>query len=108
MDGFGDFASTMLAVGRGNRFEVLDRVVFPDSLGILYTAITQWLGFPKYGDEGKIMGLAPYGRPRYMDQFHQLARVRDDGMFELDLRYFAHHRTGLSMTLRSGTPVIGR
>ena len=63
LDGFGDFASALLAVGRGNRFEILDRVVFPHSLGIFYTALTQWLGFPKYGDEGKVMGLAPYGDP---------------------------------------------
>src|SRR5207248_7921044 len=61
LDGFGDFASTMLAEGHGPRFTVLDRVLFPHSLGIFYTAVTQWLGFPKYGDEGKVMGLAPYG-----------------------------------------------
>ena len=63
LDGFGDFASALVAVGRGNRMEVLDRVTFPHSLGIYYTAVTQWLGFPKYGDEGKVMGLAPYGEP---------------------------------------------
>ena len=63
LDGFGDFASALLAVGRGNRLEVLERVTFPHSLGIYYTAVTQWLGFPKYGDEGKVMGLAPYGEP---------------------------------------------
>ena len=67
LDGFGDFASTMLAHGRGNKLEVLERVLFPHSLGIFYTAVTQWLGFPKYGDEGKVMGLAPYGEPaRYL------------------------------------------
>ena len=67
LDGFGDFASTMLAHGRGNQLEVLERVLFPHSLGIFYTAVTQWLGFPHYGDEGKVMGLAPYGDPaRYL------------------------------------------
>ena len=65
LDGFGDFASSMLAHGRGNPLEVLERVLFPHSLGIFYTAVTQWLGFPKYGDEGKVMGLAPYGDPEH-------------------------------------------
>src|SRR4029077_16933159 len=75
VDGFGDFASTMLAVGRGSQFEVLDRVLFPHSLGILYTAVTQWLGFPHYGDEGKVMGLAPYGSPeRFLPTMRELVR----------------------------------
>src|SRR6476661_2238456 len=75
LDGFGDFASALVAVGRGNRLEVLDRVTFPHSLGIFYTAVTQWLGFPKYGDEGKVMGLAPYGRPVFVDEMRRLVRV---------------------------------
>src|SRR5206468_9190845 len=84
-DGFGDFASTMLAVGRGNRIEVLDRVLFPHSLGILYTAVTQWLGFPKYGDEGKVMGLAPYGDPeRHLGRMRDLVRLNGSA-FELGL-----------------------
>jgi len=108
VDGFGDFASTMLAVGRGNRFEVLDRVLFPHSLGIFYTALTQWLGFPKYGDEGKVMGLAPYGDPEA-----QLARMRDlvrvDGdLFQLGLDYFTHDKEGVDMTWDEQTPTIGR
>ena len=106
--GFGDFASTMLAVGRGNRFEVLDRVLFPHSLGIFYTALTQWLGFPKYGDEGKVMGLAPYGDPEA-----QLGRMRDlvrlDGdLFQLGLDYFTHDKEGVDMTWDEQTPTIGR
>ena len=77
LDGFGDFASTMLAHGRGNRLEVLDRVLFPHSLGIFYTAVTQWLGFPKYGDEGKVMGLAPYGDPeRFLPTMRELVQAR--------------------------------
>jgi carbamoyltransferase len=108
VDGFGDFASTMLAVGRGNRFEVLDRVLFPHSLGIFYTALTQWLGFPKYGDEGKVMGLAPYG-----DSEAQLGRMRDlvrlDGdLFQLGLDYFTHDKEGVDMTWDEQTPAIGR
>src|SRR5881397_2146922 len=90
VDGFGDFASTMLAAGRGNRFEVLDRVLFPHSLGIFYTAITQWLGFPKYGDEGKVMGLAPYGDvERHLATMRDLVRL-DARSFRLALDYFTH------------------
>lgn len=108
VDGFGDFASTMLAVGRGNRYEVLDRVLFPHSLGIYYTALTQWLGFPYYGDEGKVMGLAPYGDPA-----PELSRVRDivranGTLFELGLDYFTHDKEGVDMTWDDRTPTIGR
>jgi carbamoyltransferase len=107
MDGFGDFASTMLAVGHGNHFDVLDRVLFPHSLGIFYTAVTQWLGFPHYGDEGKVMGLAPYGDPDvYRDRLRQL--VKTDGLFELNLDYFTHHTKGVDMTWAEGSPTIGR
>jgi carbamoyltransferase len=108
VDGFGDFASTMLAVGRGNRFEVLDRVLFPHSLGIFYTALTQWLGFPHYGDEGKVMGLAPYGDPeRFLPAMREIVRV-DDGLFSLDLDYFTHDKEGVEMTWEAGSPTIGR
>ena len=62
VDGFGDFVSTSLAVGLGHRLNIVKRVYFPHSIGLLYLAITQFLGFPKYGDEFKVMGLAPYGR----------------------------------------------
>ena len=106
LDGFGDFASAMLAVGRGNAFEVLDRVVFPHSLGLFYTAITQWLGFPKYGDEGKVMGLAPYGDPTVHDgKMRELVEL--NGLFELNLDYFTHHVRGVDMTWADGVPVIG-
>jgi carbamoyltransferase len=107
VDGFGDFASTMLAHGRGNRFEVLDRVLFPHSLGIFYTAVTQWLGFPKYGDEGKVMGLAPYGEPRRLEEMRELVRL-NGSLFELGLDYFTHHREGVDMTWDEQTPTIGR
>src|SRR5262249_11838694 len=107
VDGFGDFASTMLAVGRGRRLEILDRVLFPHSLGLFYTAVTQWLGFPKYGDEGKVMGLAPYGSPLHVDELHRLVRPTG-GLFELELDYFTHHTRGVEMTWADGSPVIGR
>jgi carbamoyltransferase len=108
LDGFGDFASTMLASGVGNRIEVLDRVLFPHSLGIFYTAITQWLGFLHYGDEGKVMGLAPYGDPdRHLPTMRRIARS-DSGWFRLGLEYFTHHTQGVEMTWADGSPTIGR
>jgi carbamoyltransferase len=107
VDGFGDFASTMLAEGHGNRFDVLERVTYPHSLGIFYTAVTQWLGFPKYGDEGKVMGLAPYGRPRYADELRRLVSL-DGPLFELGLDYFTHDTEGVDMTWDEGSPTIGR
>ena len=107
IDGFGDFVSTMWGRGCGNKIEVEDWVEFPHSMGILYTAITQYLGFPKYGDEFKVMGLAPYGEPEYLDRLRQLVRVKPTGAFELDLSYFVHHSEGVNMTWESGSPTIG-
>jgi carbamoyltransferase len=107
IDGFGDFASTMLARGRDSQLDVLDRVLFPHSLGILYTAVTQWLGFPHYGDEGKVMGLAPYGEPTYMDRMRELVHL-DGPLFRLELDFFTHHTRGVEMTWSSGSPRIGR
>jgi carbamoyltransferase len=108
VDGFGDFASTMLAHGKGSDFTVLDRVRFPHSLGLFYTSVTQWLGFPHYGDEGKIMGLAPYGDPEpYRARMRELL-VLDGPLFELNLRYFRHHADGVEMTWDEGSPTVGR
>jgi carbamoyltransferase len=107
VDGFGDYVSTMLGHGSGVKLDVLDRVFFPHSLGIFYTALTQWLGFPHYGDEGKVMGLAPYGTPNRMDEMRKIVRL-DGPLFELDLGYFTHHTAGVAMTWGSGSPTIGR
>jgi carbamoyltransferase len=108
VDGFGDFASTMTAVGHGNSYEVLDRVLFPHSLGIFYAALTQWLGFPYYGDEGKVMGLAPYGDPEpYMKPMRDVVHTAGD-LFELNLDYFTHDKEGVDMTWDEGSPRIGR
>ncbi|HVS85934.1 MAG TPA: carbamoyltransferase C-terminal domain-containing protein, partial [Gaiellaceae bacterium] len=106
--GFGDFCSTMTAVGSGNGFQVLDRVLFPHSLGIFYTALTQYLGFPHYGDEGKVMGLAPYGDPEtHMKAMRQVV-VEHGDLFQLDLDYFTHDKEGVDMTWDDGSPTIGR
>jgi carbamoyltransferase len=108
VDGMGDFVSTMWGTGHGHQMQVLGEINFPHSLGIFYNALTQWLGFPKYGDEGKVMGLAPYGQPRYMDEMRRIVRLQRDGTFELDLDYFVHHAEGATMTWRGGEPTIGR
>src|SRR5919202_4398734 len=108
IDGFGDFVSTSLAVGRGSSIEMLDKVYFPHSLGLLYTAITQYLGFPSYGDEFKVMGLAPYGRPEHVRELRQLVRLLDGGRFELDLDYFRHWSEGVEMEWDEGYPTLGR
>jgi carbamoyltransferase len=91
VDGFGDFASTAWGVGRGDKLEVGGRVLFPHSLGIFYMAMTQYLGFSNWGDEYKVMGLAPYGEPTQIDKLRKVLRLKDDGTFELDLRFFRHH-----------------
>ncbi len=108
VDGFGDFCSTMTAVGHGNSFEVLDRVLFPHSLGIYYSALTQWLGFPEYGDEGKVMGLAPYGdASAHMKAMRDVLQTNGD-LFALNLDYFTHDKEGVDMTWDEGSPRIGR
>jgi len=106
IDGFGDFVSTMWGTGRGNRIDVQGRVEFPHSLGLLYTAITQYLGFPKYGDEFKVMGLASYGEPEYADAIRSMVRPGEK-QFALNLDYFVHHTDGVSMTWASGPPTLG-
>jgi carbamoyltransferase len=106
VDGFGDFTSTMLATGEGSRFRVLDRVSFPHSLGLFYTALSQWLGFTSYGDEGKVMGLACFGRPRFVDELSQMVMI-EDGTFRLGLEYFCH-QAGVHMTWSEGTPTLGQ
>ncbi|MEZ5312301.1 MAG: carbamoyltransferase N-terminal domain-containing protein [Thermoanaerobaculia bacterium] len=111
VDGFGDFVSTMLAHGKGNRIEVLERVHYPHSLGIFYSAMTQYLGFPNFGDEYKVMGLAAYGAPRLASEVAQLVPAVNDtvsGTFRLDLRYFRHLAEGVDMTWASGQPSLGK
>jgi carbamoyltransferase len=106
IDGFGDFSSVMWGVGRGNQLEVRGAVSFPHSLGIFYTAFTQFLGFPKYGDEYKMMGLSAYGEPRFAEQLRNVVRTEDD-QCRLNLDYFTHHSKGVDMTWYGGEPVLG-
>jgi carbamoyltransferase len=107
VDGMGDFVSTMWGSGKGTQLEVQSEINFPHSLGLFYTAVTQWLGFPKYGDEGKVMGLAPLGQPNHMDKMQKLVRLQRDGTFELNLDYFVHHAEGATMTWNEGEPKLG-
>lgn len=107
VDGFGDFVSTMWGKGCRNSIKVYKEVGFPHSLGIFYLAITQYLGFHRYGDEYKVMGLAPYGDPTRMDAMRNIVKLKPKGRFELDLKYFNHHSKGVSMNWDDGAPHIG-
>jgi carbamoyltransferase len=108
LDGMGDFVSAKWGLGKGSEMDVLGQVEYPHSIGYLYTAVTQFLGFPYYGDEGKIMGLAPYGNPVYMDEFRKLITTPKKKIgYELNLDYFNHHEKGIDMQWDDGQPSIG-
>lgn len=94
IDGAGDFTTTMLAVGKGTHIEVLEDLDFPHSVGVFYSAMTQLLGFPYYGDEYKIMGLAPYGEPKYVDKLRDVVQLIPGGLFKLNLSYFQSPHKG--------------
>jgi carbamoyltransferase len=107
VDGFGDFVSTMWGHGNGGNIVVQGQVLFPHSLGLFYLAITQYLGFHNYGDEYKVMGLAPYGKSSFMDEIQQLIILKKAGEFKLNLDYFLHYSEGVSMIWDDGEPHIG-
>lgn len=106
IDGSGDFSTTMLGIGRGNQIEVIDSVDFPHSVGIFYSAFTQLLGFPHYGDEYKVMGLAPYGEPKYVDQLRDVLLFKENGLFELNLSYFKSATSGVISYDENNVPVV--
>lgn len=107
IDGMGDFVSAMWGRGVGPRIDVSGFVPFPASLGLYYTAFTQFLGLPHYGDEYKLMGLAAYGEPTFLPQIRDVLRLGEGLGFELNLDYFVHHDKGVDMTWASGTPALG-
>ena len=107
IDGFGDFVSTSWGRLDGSQLTIDGHVFFPHSLGLLYLAVTQYLGFPTYGDEFKVMGLAPYGEPRFTRELEMLVHLTDGGHFELDLSYFCHVTGGVHLTWEDGEPTIG-
>lgn len=106
IDGFGDFTSTMVGVGKGTKIEVLDSVIYPHSVGVFYTAFTQYLGFDKYGDEYKVMGLSPYGKPTMVDKIKDVLIFKDNGLFEINKKYFKHPKEGVQMSWEDGDPHI--
>jgi len=98
MDGVGEWATSSYGFGRGNELELLGELRYPHSLGMLYSAFTYYTGFKVNSGEYKVMGLAPYGEPRYADRiFSELMELKDDGSFKLNMRYFGY-LTGLTMT----------
>lgn len=104
IDGFGDYSSTMIGIGKGNKIKVLDTVSYPHSVGVFYTTFTQYLGFPHYGDEYKVMGLAPYGEAKYVDLLREVLIFKENGLFELNLAYFNHPKKGVQMVWEGGIP----
>ena len=106
IDGSGDFSTTMTGKGKSNKLEVIDSVDFPHSIGIFYTAFTQLLGFPHYGDEYKVMGLAPYGNPVYLDKLKQVVHLLPNGLFKLDLSYFRKAHKGFVTYGDDHIPVV--
>jgi carbamoyltransferase len=112
-DGLGDFASTMWGAGSGSSMNIQGSVAFPHSLGLFYSAVTQFLGFLKYGDEYKVMGLGAYGQPENVAAFRDIVRFNEDSRgngFRLGLQYFTHHRTGPEMSWADSTktPAVGK
>jgi carbamoyltransferase len=111
-DGLGDFASTMWGTGTGDQMEIAGAVAFPHSLGLFYSAVTQYLGFLKFGDEYKVMGLAAYGQAEQAEAFREIVRFdeRANGNgFRLGLDYFTHHYAGPEMSWAEAdkTPTLG-
>jgi len=108
VDGMGDFTSTMWGSATGNKISVSGAIHFPHSIGILYTAVSQWLGFRQYGDEGKVMGLAPFGEPHYVDKLRKIVRLQSDKTFEVDQSYLRYQAEGGTMSWAGGQPKMGR
>jgi carbamoyltransferase len=107
VDGFGDFASAAWGRGSDTSLSLNGRILFPHSLGIFYQAMTQYLGFPHYGDEYKLMGLAAYGDPSCRKEVQRLVSLRGDGSFALDLKHFRHHKDDIAYEWQGGEPVCG-
>ena len=100
-DGVGEWTTTAWGMGRGTEIDIRQEIRFPHSVGLLFSAITAYLGFRVNDAEWKVMGLAPYGQPRYVDKFREVVRTRDDGSFRLNMKYFAHsHSTRRTFNAR--------
>ena len=106
-DGVGEWATTTVAVGKKNDLEIKKEIHFPHSLGLLYSAFTYYIGFKVNSGEYKLMGLAPYGNPKYEDKVKQLLDIKEDGTFRLDQKYF-NYSTGLTMTNKDFNNLFGQ
>ena len=106
-DGVGEWPTTTVAVGKGNKLEIKREIHFPHSLGLLYSAFTYYTGFKVNSGEYKLMGLAPYGRPNFVKEIYKLIDVKEDGTFRLDQSYF-NYATGLTMTNKKFDKLFGR
>ena len=102
VDGFGDFASTAWGYANNTDIKIEDKIFFPHSLGIFYQALTQFLGFKNYGDEYKIMGLAPYGKPKYVEKLRDILLIKNKGKFQLNLDYFKFHKENFNYRWENG------
>ncbi len=107
VDGFGDFTSTALGFGKDDTIKIDDRIYFPHSLGVFYSALTQFVGFPNYGDEYKVMALAAHGEPSFVQQLREVLLIQPDGTFLLNLRYFRHHTGNISFSWKNCAPGMG-
>jgi carbamoyltransferase len=108
MDGVGEWATTSVAIGRGNKLEMVKEIHFPHSLGLLYSAFTYYIGFRVNSGEYKVMGLAPYGEAKYKDLIlNNIIDVKEDGSFRLDMSFF-NYCTGLTMTNQKFTDLFGK
>jgi carbamoyltransferase len=97
LDGFGDFTSCMVASGKDNKIKIAYEINFPHSLGLFYTAFTQFLGFNNFGDEHRVMGLSAFGRPRFLKEMEDVLKIQGEGRFKLNLEYFSFHAQGISL-----------
>ena len=108
LDGVGEWATTTAAIGKGNKISIIKEINFPHSIGLLYSAFTYYTGFKVNGGEYKVMGLAPYGQPKYVDLiFKELIDVKDDGSFRLNMNIF-NFATGLTMTNENFSKLFGQ
>lgn len=108
IDGFGDFLSTTIGEFNNDQFNQIDEVKFPHSLGIFYTAVTQFLGFENYGDEYKVMGLASYGNPIFFNDILKIVNIHNKNLFRLNLDYFKHHTSGIETSWLESNPNISK
>jgi len=104
IDGFGDFSSSVIGEFRNNKFKIFNKVLYPNSAGILYQALTQYIGFKKYGDEYKVMGLSAYGNRDLKEKLNKIITLHNNGSFTLNLKYFDHQKKIIDTNWINGTP----